>query len=262
MNLTRYLDYIQDLKSTLTSLNCEAAIIGNFPYQKLEVDIYSFSLGRGPKNILITSGIHGEEQAAPYALLQFIQGHIKKYLHDYTFTIIPIINPTGFSKKTRRGSGNRDLNRYFGKEGCFPENNIVLEFLKDKTFDHHFDMHEDIDIRHGGAYVYENGSNHGSEAKILELTREFLSWIETQGIKINRSPVIYGARNDQGIIHRPVEHQPDAKIQKLGALVPVLLTRSITKRGTTLETSMWYPFDLRVTVQVKHLNFWLSNSIG
>lgn len=261
-SLNHYLKFINDFQKSLEAYSVRLCSIGNLSYHDQQVPIYASVLGRGLTSVLITAGVHGEEQAAAFGLLKFIQKDITKYLDLYTFTIIPVINPIGFTKKTRRGSGNKDLNRYFGKDINFPENQIVLAYVTGKKFEHHFDLHEDIDVRHNGAYMYENGGKITQEEEILHLSHQFLHWVEEQGMKINYSPTIYSAPNNGGVIHRPTTAKLSSKVRKLGALVPVLLASQISRRGTTLETSMWYPFEKRVEIQRQHLNFWLSSETG
>src|SRR3989338_2286249 len=244
----------EDLKSTLTQ-------IGSFYSDTTKVPLYAAKAGNGPRQILITAGTHGEEQAAPLALAEFLKHDLKHYLKEYTFTIIPIINPTGFEKKTRRGSGNKDLNRYFGKVDCFPENEIVLRYLKNCLFNHHLDMHEDIDQQNLGAYIYETGDG-SADPQIFELCYKFLDWISLQGIKVNKNPKICGMRSKAGIIPRSPGAKTDPQIGKLGSLGGCLVLKGISKRVTTLETSMNCSLESRLHIQRRHLNFWLQTEVG
>jgi hypothetical protein len=252
--LTHYQNYIQQFQEALQKLDTALYEIGSFRFADTDVPMYATEIGQGSTKILLTSGTHGEEQAAPFALLEFIKNDIHTYTESYTFTIIPIINPVGFNKKRRRGSDNRDLNRYFGQKITFPENEIVLTFLDNKKFAHHFDMHEDATI--DSMYVYESGDGE-HDVEILKMEYAWLDHISTK-MKVNRSPVIFGMPNDRGIIYFG-HYRGHPRLISFGALPAQLMGREIAHRATTLETSGKYPFELRVSVQVEHLNLWLSS---
>jgi len=125
MDFKKYKQYINDFMEGVNSLDAQANKIGSFTYGLKEIDLYATGLGEGKRKILITAGVHGEEQAGPIGLLMFLRQDLKKYLSEFTFTIIPVVNPLGFEKKRRRGSNNRDLNRHFHIQS-FPENKIII----------------------------------------------------------------------------------------------------------------------------------------
>ncbi|NNK55020.1 MAG: peptidase M14 [Flavobacteriaceae bacterium] len=82
--------------------------------------IYSVTLGTGKKKILAWSQMHGNESTTTKALFDFLHfikqkkfyvQDISKFLGDYTFVFIPILNPDGAFTYTRENISGVDLNR-------------------------------------------------------------------------------------------------------------------------------------------------------
>lgn len=89
-----------------------AVIISDFPSQDLEDE----------PGIRITSGIHGNEKIATAFVLQFMEylassyksdSEVKKIIDDNYIAFLPVLNPDGYEKDTRKNSNNVDLNRDF-----------------------------------------------------------------------------------------------------------------------------------------------------
>lgn len=254
-HLLRYRQFIHDFTQAISNLGASVSSIGSFTHQGQPVYLHASNLGTGSKRMLITAGVHGEEPAGPLGLLGFVKNNLHQYLKEYAFTIIPVLNPVGFEKGKRRGSTRRDLNRYFGKKENFPENKIIEKFLTNKKFDHHIDMHEDSS--EDAIYMYETGNGVINE-KILAWAYEFLSTIEKRGIPVNQKGSIYGAQNSRGVIYRKNGVKSNARLRRIGALVPYLIFENISQRGTTLETPALVPLEKRVQIQIEHLDFWLK----
>jgi len=81
--------------------------------------IQLLSIGRGEKNILLWSQMHGDEPSATPALLDiasFLAEHadkpsIKPILDKFTLLMIPMLNPDGAEVYTRRNAQGIDINR-------------------------------------------------------------------------------------------------------------------------------------------------------
>ncbi len=95
--------------------------------------IYLISIGHGPVNILSWSQMHGDEPTATQALFDLFNFFaddsqfpgLKKYLFDkLTLHFIPMLNPDGAEKFTRRNALSIDLNRDAARNQ-FPEAQIL-----------------------------------------------------------------------------------------------------------------------------------------
>ena len=120
--------------------------------------IYCILLGApGPdiRNVLITTGVHGDEPAGPEAVLRFLERDPIDLLNRFAFLILPCINPWGYVHNRRENADGIDINRAF--EDDVLESNLVKAVLKDKRFDAYMDVHEDWEAT--GFYMYEGRSD-------------------------------------------------------------------------------------------------------
>ena len=75
--------------------------------------IYKLRFGRGETKIMMWSQMHGNESTTTKALFDFLN-FIKKdsfYLDNFSFSLIPILNPDGAKVYTRVNANQVDLNR-------------------------------------------------------------------------------------------------------------------------------------------------------
>jgi len=83
----------------------------------LDENIYSVTIGNGPKKILMWSQMHGNESTTTKALFDLFNvlkentSFSNKVLSQCTLKIIPILNPDGAVAYTRLNSNGIDLNR-------------------------------------------------------------------------------------------------------------------------------------------------------
>ena len=76
--------------------------------------IYSFSFGLGDIKILIWSQMHGNESTSTKALfdcLSYLKKNEPSLLESFSLKVLPILNPDGAYKYTRKNHNNIDLNR-------------------------------------------------------------------------------------------------------------------------------------------------------
>ena len=87
---------------------------------ELGVDIPLVKIGKGSKIVLGWSQMHGNESTTTKALFDFLkfisqkdvfQTEINHFLGNYTFYIVPILNPDGAKLYTRENANGIDLNR-------------------------------------------------------------------------------------------------------------------------------------------------------
>ena len=104
------------------------------------------------RHILITGGVHGDEPAGVEAVLQFLERDNTALLKNFSFLVIPCINPYGYVHNTREMLGGVDINRAFETEDV-AEVAIVKKALGQTRFSLAIDFHEDYDAT--GFYLYE-----------------------------------------------------------------------------------------------------------
>lgn len=94
--------------------SAEVKIVGQ---SVLEEDIFSITIGSGPKKILMWSQMHGNESTTTKAIFDFLNTCISNeiitnnILDKCTICIIPILNPDGAKAYTRVNANTIDLNR-------------------------------------------------------------------------------------------------------------------------------------------------------
>ena len=109
----------------------------------------------GRRAVGIAAGLHGDEPAGPWALLELVEtGALDTRLR---YRLWPCLNPTGFDARTRQSVDGIDINRTFGEAGGSPEARTVLAENRGQTFILSLDLHEDCDA--SGFYCYEYGGS-------------------------------------------------------------------------------------------------------
>ena len=101
--------------------------------------------------LYLSAGIHGDEPAAPEALLRWAEKNVAR-LATMPLLIFPCLNPWGLRNNVRTDSHGRDLNRMF-----HDDTHPVVAAVRKVTQAHRFQiamaMHEDYDAQ--GIYLYE-----------------------------------------------------------------------------------------------------------
>lgn len=122
------------------------------------------------RTLCFLSGLHGDEPAGPYGLLKFMEDAEK---YDVKIIMFPVVNPTGFTKGTRRNHLNYDLNRHWCHDELFNKENIlVYDRIKGIKFDLFITMHEDNTIDE--FYLYYSDKKAKKECNaILKVAKKF-----------------------------------------------------------------------------------------
>jgi len=103
-------------------------------------NIYSATMGNGPVSVLLWSQMHGDEPTATMALFdifRFMQRHDEfdgfrdKILSKLTIHVVPMLNPDGAERYTRRNVQDIDINRDAQRLQT-PEGNI-LKAIRDSV---------------------------------------------------------------------------------------------------------------------------------
>jgi hypothetical protein len=101
--------------------------------------------------VAISAGVHGDEPAAPWALLALVRDGLLD--RRFAYRLWPCLNPSGYRAATRANAEGHDVNRSFSRGGQTPEARAVLTANRDRRFALTIDLHEDHEAH--GAYVYE-----------------------------------------------------------------------------------------------------------
>ena len=99
----------------------------------------------------IVAGVHGDEPAAPWALLSLVADGLLD--RRFAYRIWPCLNPSGYEAGTRANAEGEDINRSFSRGGTTPEARALLTANRDRKFALALDLHEDFEAH--GAYLYE-----------------------------------------------------------------------------------------------------------
>ena len=109
------MDHIQPIFSKYDDVDIRYEKIGESERKR---SIYEFTLGTGPKKILIWSQMHGNESTgtkAAFDLLNFLKDQnddvVEDILTHCTIKFIPILNPDGAQVYSRLNANKVDLNR-------------------------------------------------------------------------------------------------------------------------------------------------------
>ena len=114
--------------------------------------IHLASSAQRPRRVLITGGMHGDEPAGVEVVLQFLERDNTTLLKNFSFLVIPCINPYGYVHNTRETLDGIDINRAFETDDV-AEVAIVKKALGQTQFSLAIDFHEDYDAT--GFYLYE-----------------------------------------------------------------------------------------------------------
>ena len=99
----------------------------------------------------ITAGVHGDEPAAPWALLSIVRDGLLD--PRYAYRMWPCTNPSGYVLGTRANAEGDDVNRSFSRGGTTPESRAIVTANRDRKFAFALDLHEDFEA--DGFYCYE-----------------------------------------------------------------------------------------------------------
>ena len=101
--------------------------------------------------VSISAGVHGDEPAAPWALLSIVRDGLLD--PRFAYRIWPCLNPSGYVAGTRVNAEGDDVNRSFSRGGTTPEARAIFTANRDRRFVLALDLHEDFEA--DGCYVYE-----------------------------------------------------------------------------------------------------------
>jgi hypothetical protein len=107
----------------------------------------------------ISAGIHGNEPAACLALLYMLRMNV--FPQTLSYTIIPMLNPSGLLNNERENGHGIDLNRDYGPAPVSEETRLHMEWMRGRSFDLAICLHEDDDGE--GYYLYAHFADKSME---------------------------------------------------------------------------------------------------
>ena len=213
--------------------------------------------------IILSAGIHGEEPAGVYALVDFMKRDIARYLAHFSFLVLPCLNPYGFTRGVRFGSNAADLNRSFGNGAGLPEIAAVKDLLRQFPGPYRLaiDLHEtdtymprgkafSVENIPAGFYMYETTSN-GRPV----LGPEILEKLRTEGYAITKRRSVYGAQCRDGLITAvPPANPAYPTLPEFNSTLDwYLLKTSRTQHVIATETPTAWPLKRRIAAHKKTL---------
>lgn len=180
--------------------------------------------------IYLSAGIHGDEPAAPAALIHWAEKNTKR-IAALRCLIFPCLNPWGLINNCRCDSQGRDLNRSY-HDNSIEQTAAHKKLLCGKRFDLAIALHEDYDAC--GYYLYATNHAESTFAKKMLNTA-------ARHIPIDNRKEIDGIRCANGLILPEI--LPKFRKQLPEAL---LLVTENTNTTFTLESPSEYFLDDRI----------------
>lgn len=195
--------------------------------------------------VYLSAGIHGDEPAAPQALLTWAQNHPEDF-NRLCGIIFPCLNPWGLAANQRTDRRGRDLNRIWHKER-HPLVGPIRRLLAGADFHLAVSLHEDFEA--AGFYLYEPmGQRPGWGGSLLRTATRFLP--------IEPRRTIDGRRVTRpGHFYRRINAND---FEDFGWPEAIYLHLVHTRRSFTLETPSEFDLPRRVAAHVAVLHHLLQ----
>ncbi|MCF7862341.1 DUF2817 domain-containing protein [Candidatus Woesearchaeota archaeon] len=216
-----------------------------------EYTTYGVVMGSGSKQVLLSAGIHGDEPAGIYTLLDFIEGPISDYSGSCRFLIFPCLNPYGFENNTRHNIFGVDLNRSFTDKRSALSLRLEVFVRGWEGYMAAINLHEDnTDFPTGnyatnprGFYVYETSMN------CVRLGQDIIKALQPE-YKICTNPAIYDEKNVGGVIDtRSVDGEFEQFLENHAQII------------LTPETPTCWPLETRIEAHMTGLKTALDKLI-
>jgi predicted deacylase len=168
------------------------------------------------KNIVITSGIHGDEYYATHVLLKWLQQVNPELFNDFNFHIFPVVNPFGYSKGYRDNGARQDINKpeNFVKDSKVQELAIVFEHFPLEA-DLVIDVHGDTGKEEVYAYEHKSENLASIAEKALLDNDSILPFIKTK--------TIYEIKVNNGVCEDREESGYELGAEKLGTMYTITI---------------------------------------
>jgi protein MpaA len=192
--------------------------------------------------IAIAAGVHGDEPAGPWTLLELIEtGALDP---SFCYRIWPCVNASGFIAGTRENADGVDVNRTFDGVGGSREASAVLATNRGLKFALSLDLHEDYDAV--GFYCYEYGGG--------EIGRRVVAALEVTGFPIDPLEATFdlaGPLDEAHCVRERGRVVADAahEMAMLGGLsYSMAISRGAARHALTFETPSAAPWPTRLAM--------------
>jgi len=200
----------------------------------------------GEPVVSLAAGVHGDEPAAPWALLSIVRDGLLDARFGYR--IWPCTNPSGYRAGTRENGDGNDINRSFSRGGTTPEARAIITANRDRTFALSLDLHEDYES--SGFYCYEPKSQIGDGlgVAVLDAVREagFPLQEMQDGYDLGYPPQAHATP-----VLEPgrVVYDPADSAQHLPGLpYSAYMLKHSARRAMTFESPRMYPWNDRIAI--------------
>lgn len=206
--------------------------------------------------VLVSAGVHGDEPAGVYAIVDFLEQESGQYADRVNLCIFPCVNPSGFEANTRHAMNGTDLNRTFGMESAQPEVLALEEWL---TYYRHQSLLA-LDLHEGNPDAFEEEEEATHACYLYESMRDHHRRIGRQLIDalpysaaVCLLPTIEGETNDRGVIAYPEAQRNKKFFTTLDAYV----AQRWTDHTIVTETPVSWSLEKRIAVQC----LWLRRAL-
>lgn len=193
----------------------------------------------GAPRIYVSSGMHGDEAAPPWALLELVESGC--FDDRASWFVCPLLNPTGLAAGTRANHDGIDLNRDYKDPRTVEIRAHVAWLRQQPSFDTVFCLHEDYDAL--GFYLYELNPDQRPtlvDAALAGAARH---------CAIESSPIIDGREAAGPGVIRPV----DDPLLRNDWPEAIYLRHHHTNLSYTFETPTALPLEVRIATQAAAL---------
>ena len=175
-------------------------VIGEIDYGDFKAPVWlvSFVPSKEVKYRVFVNGcIHGDEPAGAEVILEIIEilARSPHRYEQFSFDIVPIVNPWGYSCDIRFNRDGRDVNRDFSSFMC-QESRTVKKYVDGKRYHLMIDLHEDPDGK--GFYMYQYGNPDTS------LSRKTIEIIRKMDYPIEQDVNMIMLKTEDGLIDAPM----------------------------------------------------------
>ena len=198
---------------------------------------------QGPGGLYVSTGIHGDEAAPIWGLLDWFEHDGYRRLGNVPVVLFPCLNPWGIVENRRHDAEGNDLNRVFDKGTLAPIQQI-RETIRGQVFDVACCLHEDYDAQ--GTYMYDLNQLGSSET-----SRAILKRVERPSMLIDSRKTIEGSRAHDGVIYH--KHLRRAKFPGMPEAVSLFLD-GYANRTLTFETPSEFCLTDRIQAHSRFLD--------